>query len=792
MATVCSTSGCGTGGWTGPLPGDPDNSSVLTASSEYGGIQLLWTLPNVNAFAVAHTKVFRNTVDNIETAPLLVVISGNQFFDRNSADTIQEYFYWIQHVSINGTTLFPIGPITATPRAQIEQVIAALTNRIEDSALSTALRESIEQIPVLENGLTLTNQTLVTETGLTAQELVALRDDLTDAVAYIDTQTQLQLDQQGTFVSSLNTQLAQFGDTLYAAVEEETETRALETGELFAQKTVRFDLAGNISGYGMSASVDPDGNSVSDFQIRADTFSMAPPVVNQATPPDSPFHGMIWGDTSETPMVVKWYDDVLQAWGTTPIQGTVPFIVKATPEVVDGYTVPAGVYIDSAIISRLQARQVDTRGLTVKNELGEVLLDASGETVPPWLVNVTTLTEPGAISFGMPRDESNRSAIRGLMVDGANLKVRYSPSEKSVVLSSASREVWHLMYAGEVDVYLADSLVTLWGAYYELEANTAYILDMRLLAARAAAVPGDPAGTSNLEFRLWLPENTTGQVFGGASFNTGTSAQDISIFTLAGGNALPGWADAPNKKVFIKTGETRGVMQVKAIASTHNMRLGVGTLFALERYLGYTTPGPTAVRVGQVPTPFSQPANVTPNTGVVWVVTPTPTEAYQVDVLRQRGGNGDITTFMTASILNNISETGEVRVGLSLRDRVGTSFVTNVFVHTIVTDVPPSEASRWSFEFSVDVITPGVEFYLGNTSLGFAEYMVPTTPSLTVPVSPADQQRFIMFDTFFSDDTSMVRETQFLSVFLVKIQPKFMGLPVGDAWVSRWTLNYPL
>ena len=67
----------------------------------------------------------------------------------------------------------------------------------------------------------------------------------------------------------MNQQLAQVGDTgeLYAAIEEEATTRAEETGELFAQKTLKFDLAGNISGYGLSARVDPTGASTSDFQV---------------------------------------------------------------------------------------------------------------------------------------------------------------------------------------------------------------------------------------------------------------------------------------------------------------------------------------------------------------------------------------------------------------------------------------------------------------------------------------------------------------------------------------------
>lgn len=109
MATR-SLPACGTGTWTGPLPGDPDNSSILTATSEFGGIRLNWTMPNVNAFAVAHTKVFRAFSSNFEAAVQIAVVSGNQYFDADAAKDIRRYYYWIQHVSINGTQLPLIGP----------------------------------------------------------------------------------------------------------------------------------------------------------------------------------------------------------------------------------------------------------------------------------------------------------------------------------------------------------------------------------------------------------------------------------------------------------------------------------------------------------------------------------------------------------------------------------------------------------------------------------------------------------------------------------------------------------
>ena len=57
--TSCTTGTCGVGGWGGPLPGDPDNNSVLTATPAFGGIDVSWSYPGTNPQAVAHTVLYR-------------------------------------------------------------------------------------------------------------------------------------------------------------------------------------------------------------------------------------------------------------------------------------------------------------------------------------------------------------------------------------------------------------------------------------------------------------------------------------------------------------------------------------------------------------------------------------------------------------------------------------------------------------------------------------------------------------------------------------------------------------
>lgn len=66
------------------------------------------------------------------------------------------------------------------------------------------------------------------------------------------------------------------------ALEQEMTTRADETGNLFGQYTVKIDNNGYVSGFGL-ASTTVDGTPFSDFQIRADRFSITNPAGTLAT-----------------------------------------------------------------------------------------------------------------------------------------------------------------------------------------------------------------------------------------------------------------------------------------------------------------------------------------------------------------------------------------------------------------------------------------------------------------------------------------------------------------------------
>ncbi len=112
-----------------------------------------------------------------------------------------------------------------------------------------------------------------------------------------------------------------------AAVQVEATARASETGNLFAQYTVKLDVNGKVSGFGL-ASTGPTGTG-STFEIRADKFSIAAPTGSAA--------------------------------------GAVPFTVLTTPTTIGGVNFSAGVYATQAFILDAQITNAKIVDLAVDN-----------------------------------------------------------------------------------------------------------------------------------------------------------------------------------------------------------------------------------------------------------------------------------------------------------------------------------------------------------------------------------------------------------------------------------------
>lgn len=151
---------CGTGGWTGPRPGDPNTANILIhATPAFGGIDVTWNYPDLNPEAVAYTKLFRSLLPDVSSATLhREAVQGSFFYDRLDNDTHTVYYYWIQVVSVYGTVSEMIGPAWATAKPLIEQMIEDLTGKIDSGVLAQTLKAEIARIQL--NSLAISQEML--------------------------------------------------------------------------------------------------------------------------------------------------------------------------------------------------------------------------------------------------------------------------------------------------------------------------------------------------------------------------------------------------------------------------------------------------------------------------------------------------------------------------------------------------------------------------------------------------------------------------------------------------------
>lgn len=161
MSQVCliTESGeyiCGTGGWTGPKPGDPNTSDLLLhAVPAFGGIDVTWTWPDTFPEAVAYTTIYRGlTADFAGAAVLVAAANGNFYYDRIERDSVTLFYYWIVVTSVYGTKSQVIGPAWANAKPRIEEMIEELTGKIDAGVLASSLKNEIARIELNALGIT--------------------------------------------------------------------------------------------------------------------------------------------------------------------------------------------------------------------------------------------------------------------------------------------------------------------------------------------------------------------------------------------------------------------------------------------------------------------------------------------------------------------------------------------------------------------------------------------------------------------------------------------------------------
>lgn len=218
----CVETVCGTGGWTGPKPGDPDNNVLLSANCVFGGIEVSWTYPVVYPHAVAHTLLYRGVTNVFDQAAQRGVVAGSIFFDKLDVLTNTQYYYWIQVVSVNGTVGETIGPVSAIAVPIGEQTIEKISERINEGVLAQSLRTSIANITVIGQDLLREIQDRLDSNLALQAALTAVQSETGEALTYILNEVSQRITADSAMVSSINAISAGLAGNAAALVEERT------------------------------------------------------------------------------------------------------------------------------------------------------------------------------------------------------------------------------------------------------------------------------------------------------------------------------------------------------------------------------------------------------------------------------------------------------------------------------------------------------------------------------------------------------------------------------------------
>lgn len=230
----CTTIVCGTGGWTGPKPGDPDNNATLSAAPVFGGIAVSWTYPGTNPQAVAHTLLLRSGDSVFDHAVQIALVGGSSYVDAHE-DAGTPYYYWIRFLSVNGTLGDPIGPATASADGLAAAVLAQISGEINASMLAQSLRTQIDDIVVTQDAVATEIADRLADHSALADAIAAVQTSADSALTYINQEITQRTEGDSALLTQINTVAAGNADNAAAIVTEQDARVAADSAEATAR-----------------------------------------------------------------------------------------------------------------------------------------------------------------------------------------------------------------------------------------------------------------------------------------------------------------------------------------------------------------------------------------------------------------------------------------------------------------------------------------------------------------------------------------------------------------------------
>jgi len=159
-----------------------------------------------------------------------------------------------------------------------ELVLIQETNqRIQgDTALSARLDVMGTRVGTAEAAISTETTQRVNADNAIQQTITTQYSSVNNNLALLQSQQTTTANNVAAMTTTMTQIQAQVG-TNAAAIAQEQQVRAAADGTLYAQWTLRVDVAGRVSGFGLASSP-----TVSDFIVRADRFSIVSPTGNYA------------------------------------------------------------------------------------------------------------------------------------------------------------------------------------------------------------------------------------------------------------------------------------------------------------------------------------------------------------------------------------------------------------------------------------------------------------------------------------------------------------------------------
>lgn len=294
----------------------PDPITGLTVTGMLTHFLVEFDAPTyTNGGGNAYTEIYAanyagsGALPTFADAVLVYELSGSTTIAAIPAQPAQTTCFWVGAVTRGGIRQVDgVGPtgglhgVEATTGADVSGLLEVLNNEITETQLFSALGARIDLVDASAGVTGSVNARVASEASSRSTADSALASSISTLSSTVGTNT--------------------------AAIATEATTRAAADGSLFAQYTVKLDVNGYVSGFGL-ASTSTGAAPYSAFIIRSDSFTVASP----------------------------------SGPGITPVT---PFTVITTPTTINGVSVPVGVYMDAAYI---------LNGTLVNAKIGNLAVD---------------------------------------------------------------------------------------------------------------------------------------------------------------------------------------------------------------------------------------------------------------------------------------------------------------------------------------------------------------------------------------------------------------------------------